>query len=97
MKGKYPGGMTLTQWRRLPFAIRHQLVGLALNAQFRYWRTCADARCRRARACQDYTCYWRRRQGLSFEETMQVRNLAKPLEKILWIGSNKGSEGRPLY
>jgi hypothetical protein len=97
MKGKYPDGMTLTRWRRLPFQIRHRLVGLALNAQFRYWGTCADARCRRARACQDYTCYWRRLQGLPFEETMRVRNLAKPWKEILWIGSNRGSEGRPLF
>jgi hypothetical protein len=97
MKGKYPGGMTLTKWRRLPFAIRHRLVGLTLNAQFRYWCTCADACCRRARACQDYTCYWRRLHGLPFEETMRVRNLAKPWEKMLWIGSNRGSEGRPQF
>jgi hypothetical protein len=97
MKGKYPGGMTLTQWRRLPFMARHRLVGLTLNAQFGYWRSCADARCRRARTCQDYTCYWRRMRPLSHEEMMRVRGLAEPLEKILWIGSRKGSQGRPLF
>lgn len=97
MKHKYPRGMTYTQWRRTPFRVRHRLVGLAINDHFRYWRSCADPRCRRARGCQDYACYWRRLQEMPFEEQMRVRAAAKPLTKILAIGSNKGSEGRPVF
>jgi hypothetical protein len=97
VKNKYPRRMTYTQWRRTPFRMRHWLVGLAINDQFRYWRSCADPRCRRARRCQDYECYWRRLQELPFEEQMRVRAAAGPLAKILWIGSSKGSEGRPVY
>lgn len=97
MKNKYPQGMTYTQWRRTPFRVRHRLVGRAINDRFGYWRSCADARCRRARACQDYTCYWRRLQDKPFDEQMRIRTAAAPLAKILWIGCNKGSEGRPLY
>jgi hypothetical protein len=56
MKGKYPRGMTYTQWRRTPFRIKHGLIGLAINDALRHWRACRDSRCRRARACRDYTC-----------------------------------------
>lgn len=97
MKPKYPFGMTLTQWRRTPFRTKHWMVGLTLNNLFRYWRTCADNRCRRARKCQDFKCYWRRLQQLPFDEQMRVRTAADPIKKLLWIGSSKGSEGRPLY
>jgi hypothetical protein len=34
---------------------------------------------------------------MPFDEQMRVRAAAAPLAKILWIGSRKGSEGRPLY
>ncbi len=97
MKGKYPNGMTFTRWRRTPFRVRHRLVGLALNDHFRYWRTCADAQCRRARACQDFECYWRRLSALPYEQQKRVRADAAPFVKILWIGCRKGSEGRSLY
>jgi hypothetical protein len=97
MKKRYPQGMTYTQWRRTPYRIKHRLVGLALNDQFRYWRTCADARCRRARACQDFECYWRRLNEMPLEEQMRVRAAARPLVELLGIGSTKGSEGRWLY
>jgi hypothetical protein len=60
MPTKYPFDMTFTQWRRTPFRTRHRLLGLMINNHFRYWKSCADARCRRARSCQDYLCYWRR-------------------------------------
>jgi hypothetical protein len=63
----------------------------------RYWRCCADARCRRARACQDYQCYWRRLRKLPVDEMLRVRESVKPFAQLLWIGSDKGSEGRPLY
>jgi hypothetical protein len=89
--------MTFTEWRRTPFRIKHRLIGLLINDRFRYWRSCADARCRRARSCQDYGCYWRRQQTMSFEEQMRVRKAAEPLAKLLWIGSSKGSHGWPLY
>ena len=97
MKGRYPQGMTYTEWRRTPFRTRHRLLGAWINDHFRAWRTCADARCRRARGCQDYECYWRRLDALSFEEQIRVRKAAEPLAKLLWIGSSKGSEGRPRY
>jgi hypothetical protein len=97
MKGKYPARMSLSQWRRTPFRIKHRLVGLALNDRFGYWRSCADARCRRARGCQDYTCYWRRLDALSLEEKRRRRDAAAPLAKLLWIGSSKGSQGRLPY
>jgi hypothetical protein len=97
MQGKYPQGMTYTQWRRTPFRVRHRLVGLALNNHFRYWRTCAGAQCRRARACQDHECYWRRLQEMTYEEQKRVRAAAKPTADMLWIGCRKGSEGRWLY
>ena len=97
MKKKYPGRMTFTQWRRTPFRKKHRLVGLALNDRFGYWRDCADARCRRARTCQDYKCYWRRLQKMPEAEYMRTRDLAKPWVKLLWIGSSKGSEGRMQY
>ena len=96
-KGKYPGGMKLRAWRRLPFRLKHRLVGLALNDRFRYWRDCRDARCRRARACQDYECYWRRKRALPDAEQSRVRKAAEPLAKLLWIGISKGSEGLWLY
>jgi hypothetical protein len=89
--------MTFTQWRRTPYRVKHRLVGLALNDRFGYWRSCPDRRCRRARRCQDYQCYWRRLQPLPFEEQMRVRGAAKPLAKLLYIGSSQGAEGRPLY
>jgi hypothetical protein len=97
MESKYPQRMTYTQWRRTPFRLKHRLIGLMINDAFGYWRTCADARCRRARHCQDYECYWRRLQELSDEERSRVRRAAEPLAKLLWIGSSKGSEGRWLY
>jgi hypothetical protein len=97
MNGKYPRGMTCTQWRRTPFRIKHGLIGLAINDALRHWRACRDRSCRRARACQGYTCYWRRLEPLPFAEQMRARKAAEPLAKLLWIGSGKGSEGRPLY
>jgi hypothetical protein len=97
MKGKYPQGMTYTQWRRTPWRAKHRLVGAAINDRFGYWRSCAAARCRRARSCQDYECDWRRLQKLSFAEQMRVRDAAAPMAKLLYIGSTLGSEGRPLF
>ena len=97
MKNKHPQGMTYTQWRRTPFRVRHRLVGLTINNRLRYWRSCADARCRRARGCQGYECYWRRLYEMTFDEQMRVRAAPEPLAKILWIGCSKGSEGRPRY
>ena len=65
MRKKFPGRMTYTQWLRTPFRRKHRLLGLTLNTRvFRYWRDCGDARCRRARACQDHECYWRRLEKL---------------------------------
>jgi hypothetical protein len=97
MPTKYPFGMTGTQWRRTPFRTRHRLMALTLNNHFRYWRSCADARCRRARACQDYLCYWRRLHKLPIDEALRVRAAAEPLAKLLWIGCCKGAEGRQRF
>ena len=97
MKSKYPQGMTYTQWRRTPWRTKHRLVGVAINNRFGYWRSCADARCRRARGCQDYACYWRRLTGLPFAEQMRVREAAAPMAKLLSIGSTRGAEGKPLF
>jgi hypothetical protein len=97
MPKKYPGRMTLTQWRRTPFRLKHRLVGLAINNHFSFWRDCKDARCRRARSCQDYQCYWRRLAALSFDEQMRVREKVKPWDKLLAIGSTRGFEGMSLY
>jgi hypothetical protein len=97
MKGKYPRGMSYTQWRRTPWRVKHRLVGEAINDRFGYWRACADVRCRRARSCQDYQCYWRRLQKLSFKEQLRVRDAAAPLAALLRIGSTQGAEGRPLF
>jgi len=94
MKPNYPQNMTFTQWRRTPFRSRHRLLGLMINNHFRYWRSCADARCRRARGCQDYLCYWRRLEKMPFDDAQRVRGVAAPLAKLLWIGCTKGSEGR---
>jgi hypothetical protein len=77
--------------------VRHWQVGRAINNALRYWQSCANARCRRARACQDFTCYWRRLQALSFEDAPQVRKRAEPLAKLLSIGCTLGAESRPLY
>jgi hypothetical protein len=63
----------------------------------RYWQSCMNANCRRARACQNFACYWRRLQELSFEDAAQVRKRVEPLAKLLSIGCTKGAEGRPLY
>jgi len=98
MRKRFPGRMTLTQWRRTPYRRKHRLVGIAINNRFGYWRDCADARCRRARSCQDYECYWRRLDALaSFEDKMRVRGKAAPWRRLLSIGSSKGSEGRKQY
>lgn len=98
MSKKYPGRMTYTQWRRTPFRKKHRLLGLTLNNRFRYWRDCEDARCRRARSCQDHECYWRRLSKLpSSDDVLRVRTKAEPWTKLLWIGSSEGSEGRKLY
>jgi len=97
MKGKYPQGMTYTQWRRTPWRVKYRLVGVVLNNSFSYWRDCADRRCRRARGCQDYQCYWRRLNKLPFDEQMRVRKAAAPVADLLLIGSTWGSEGRPLF
>jgi hypothetical protein len=99
MTKKYPGGMTLTQWKRTPFRLKHQLVGLAINNEFLFWwRDCKNARCRRARGCQDYTCHWRRMSEMpSFDEQLALRGKLKPWEKLLWIGLTRGSDGMSLY
>jgi hypothetical protein len=98
MPKKYPGRMTLTQWRRTPFRLKHRLVGLAINNHFGFWRDCKAARCRRARSCQDYQCYWRRLAALpSLEEQFRVREKVKPWDKLLGIGSTRGFEGMSLY
>jgi hypothetical protein len=98
MSKNYPGGMTLTQWRRTPFRIKHRLVGLAINNHFGYWRDCKNARCRRARSCQDYRCYWRRLEALpSLDDQLIVRKKAKPWDKLLSIGSIRGFEGMSLF
>jgi len=96
-KPKYPQGMTYTAWRRTPFRRRHRLIGIFINDHLRYWRSCADARCRRARSCQDHQCHWRRRRDLPFEEQMRLREAIEPLANLLWIGSRQGSEGYPAY
>ena len=65
MPKKFPGRMTYTQWKRTPFRQKHRILGITLNTRvFRYWRDCDDARCRRARSCQDHECYWRRLRKL---------------------------------
>jgi hypothetical protein len=92
MKGKYPRGMTYTQWRRTPYRTKHAIVGVALNDLFGHWRSCPDHRCRRARRCRDYRCYWRRLSKLPHEEQMRLRTRAEPLAKLLSIGSGQGSE-----
>jgi hypothetical protein len=92
MKPKYPGRMNLTQWRRTPYGVKHRLVGIEINGFLGYWRSCADRRCRRARRCEDYECYWRRLHALPVEERSAVRSAVKPFEKLLWLGSNKGAE-----
>ena len=98
MRKKYPGRMTLTQWRRTPYRVKHRLLGLALNNHFGYWRDCKDARCRRARSCQDFTCYWRRLNALpTLDDQSRVRRAAQPWEKLLSIGSIKGFEGTRQY
>lgn len=97
MQTKYPNGMSYRQWRATPFRVKHRLIGLALNDRLKYWRDCADSRCRRARTCQDHRCYWRRAAELPLEEKMRLRDLVKPLTKLLGIGSNQGSEGMWLY
>jgi hypothetical protein len=97
MKNRYPGGMSYTEWKRTPFRVRHRLVGFAINNMLRYWQSCMNANCRRARACQNFACYWRRLQELSFEDAAQVRKRVEPLAKLLSIGCTKGAEGRPLY
>lgn len=99
MPKRFPGRMTFTQWKRTPWRKKYRIVGVALNTTvFRYWRDCADARCRRARTCCDFECYWRRLESIpSFDDRMRVREKAKPLERLLWIGSRKGSEGRVRY
>jgi hypothetical protein len=98
MRKKYPGRMTFTQWRRTPFRVKHWLIGIAINDHFGYWRDCKDARCRRARSCQDYRCYWRRLHALpTLDEQSRVRSQTKPWQELLSIGSIKGFEGMPLY
>lgn len=97
MKTKYPQGMTLKQWSRLPFRLKHKLVGILINDRFGYWRDCGDNRCRRARSCQDYECYWRRKGALSEAEQDRARKAVEPLVKMLWIGVKKGTEGLWLY
>jgi hypothetical protein len=89
--------MTFTEWRRTPYAIKHRLVGIAINGQFGYWRRCADRRCRRARQCQDYMCYWRRLDKLPVDDRSRVRKAAEPLTKLLWPGSSKGMQRLPLF
>lgn len=96
-KYKYPQRMTLTEWRRTPFRVRHRLIGIFINDHLRAFRSCRDARCRRARSCQDHQCYWRRLHDHTFDEQMRLREAVKPLAKLLSIGSGKGSEGYPLY
>jgi hypothetical protein len=76
VKFSYPQNMTFTQWRRTPFRARHRLLGLMINNHFRYWRSCADARCRRARGCQDYLCYWRRLEKMPIDDAQRVRGVA---------------------
>jgi hypothetical protein len=97
MKSKYPQNMTYMQWRRTPFRTRHRLIGVMINDHLRHWRSCGDARCRRARSCQDYQCYWRRLHKMPIEESLRLRGAMKPLAQLLWIGCSKGSEGRPRY
>jgi hypothetical protein len=98
MPKKYPGRMTLTQWQRTPFRLKHRLVGLAINNHFGFWRDCKHARCRRARSCQDYECFWRRMATLpSLDDQLRVRDKLGPWRKLLWIGSTRGSEGMRLY
>ena len=81
MPKKFPGRMTYTQWKRTPFRQKHRILEITLNTRvFRYWRDCEDARCRRARACQDHECYWRRLQKLPREEESRVRNQGRVLD-----------------
>jgi len=73
------------------------MIGLTISNLLRYWRSCAGNRCRRARQCRDFQCYWRRLAQLPFDEQMRVRSAAEPVKKLLRIGASQGSEGRPLY
>jgi hypothetical protein len=97
MPNAYPSGMSLTQWRRTPFRTRHRLLAFAINNALGHWRACVDKRCRRARFCQDHACYWRRLEGMTYEEQIRMREAAAPLAKLLWVGCIKGSEGRPRF
>jgi hypothetical protein len=97
MQGKYPERMTYTQWRRTPFGMKHRLVGLAINNRLGYWRACQNHRCRRARGCQDYNCYWRRLLALPVDQRGPVRKAAEPLAKLLWIGRSRGAERYQVY
>jgi hypothetical protein len=89
--------MSYTQWRRTPYGIKHRLLGVWINDRLGYWRTCKDARCRRARSCQDYECYWRRLQDLPYEEAMRLRKVVEPWTEPLQLGSRKGAHGLRPY
>jgi hypothetical protein len=97
VKTRYPLRMTYTQWRRTPYRQKYWMVGLALCDLLGHWRSCSDNRCRRARRCQNYRCYWKRRNQMSEAERRKADGLAKSLKEMLRIGSTRGSEGLWLY
>jgi len=98
MAKRYPGRTSFTQWRRTPYRKKHRLVGIVINNYLRHWRDCEDARCRRARSCQDHECNWQRLETLAtFDERMRVREQTGRWKRLLSIGSSKGSEGSKQY
>ena len=89
MKGKYPGGMTYTQWRRLPYKERHAWVTRAECDLLGYWATCKKhKRCRRDRTCRGYVfdCYYKRRETMSPAEIARDDTKCAPLHAMLKIG-----------
>jgi len=95
---RFPRRLTFTQWRRLPFRVRHAYLAEAQCNLLGYWRDCAAARCRRARRClTPLDCYWERKNAMSAEDWAKAEAVCRPLQELLHIGSCQGAEGLWLF
>ena len=87
MRKKYPGRHTYSQWRQLPYKVKHRLVTHAECDLIGLWKTCTK-RCRRDRTCRGnpFDCYWKRReQGIPAQFAAEDAK-CEPLMAMLNIG-----------
>ena len=89
MRKKYPGRLTYSQWRQLPYQAKHRLVTHAECDLLGLWNACTNnKRCRRDRTCRGnpFDCFWKRREQGVPAQFAEEDAKCEPLMAMLNMG-----------